>query len=219
MPNETIVERISYSGNKGLIFRKWNNTQTAYDGEAFAVSGLVTVTGDLTQDLTPIAADDNPRYKVIASPYKSSGTVEIIGCKYSEFVKLLNVTTTDNGSIIAGGGKAPIAMSMSWEVTRDDGTETDERYTRQKFVFYNVIFSNIPTSTKTGDTELQNFTLNYDATFVEYAEVPSGKKRKITWMAINELDNPTDWAAFENDIVLPNDPALIPAPPEPPPEE
>jgi hypothetical protein len=195
------MDRIAFTGNKGLITKQLNNDATAHIGQPVKWVGLVSV--DVTFDVpsTDYPADDIPDYLVATGAPIGTGTITLRGINLRDYNNITSVEINSTGTRVRFGADAPIKR---FSFLANESSLGDEII--QKHIFWNCRMTSIPdfsSSTRSNDSPtLRDITIPITITPIFYNNLAGTKKRAIYDMLTNE---DPDFARLEEDIIFPEE--------------
>ena len=190
------MERIAFTGNKGLLTRTLNNDATAYVGEPVKWVGLISI--DVSFDLpsTPFPDDDIPDALVVNGTPSGSGTITLRGIHIDDYTNLVSAIKNTTGTRIRFGEDLP-PLRFSFSANESSVVNDMEL----KHIFYNCRMTSIPafsSSTKTeGEPTLRDIAIPITLTPLFYND----KKNRAIYDIVTSED--VDFNNLEDTIVFP----------------
>lgn len=202
MPEETT--KVFEEGNFDLETAVFTGNARKYQyGATKKWHGTMSLTMDFTQEVTSIAADDDPDYLQIAGFLTGSGSLKIAGMKLDEYQELFNVDTySESGPYLFGSKKIPKEVGLAFKNT----SKTESGQSFNKFVLYRVKATLPPLTTesmKNDGVTIRDFTINITASSVYYRKA-DGTIDAATYGAYNSEKHSSVWSTIASGIKAPN---------------
>lgn len=198
--------KVVEKGNFDLYIQKRVNDILI--GDIVHVQGLISVDLTLSQEVTNVAADDNPTYVSTTPPVTGDGTITILSMSYSDYEKIWSVYKDDNGALWFGGNTMADKVGLAYKTTTTDalGVESNNMIS-----FPNMTISLPPKVSSTIDEdggEISNVEMPVTINPV-FWEDSLGQRKRATFGIINSIDNADIWADLKDTIFTPE--MIIPA--------
>lgn len=202
---KVVTNKVVEKGNFDLYFQKRQGDTLV--GDVVHVQGLMSVDITLSQEVTNVAADDNPAYVSTTPPVTGDGTLTILSMSYSDYEKIWTVYKDANSILWLGSNTMADNVGFAYKTTVTDalGAESNNMIS-----FPNATISLPAKSSVTIDEdggEITNVEIPITVNPV-FWEDSLGMRKRATLGIVNSVDNADIWpkvkdTVFTPDMVLP----------------
>ncbi len=205
-PTSIVLEKQIIHGYADLTTRKVNAGQTGYEGLPMRWTGQIDIEFTPSQEKTPLASGDDPRWGEILGPVLGTvkGTFYDVPLQYAE--QMLSVKYSSTDGLVVGEDDTPdVCIGMVFDTSVKH--ETTGAVSTNKLILYKVSLDLPKTVFKTkgeGDNAVATIELNGKVWPAFYTKT-NGTTGRRTYAKVNSVLNPTKFAAYAGTLEWPTD--------------